>query len=52
MVLATDMTKHFEHVSKFNNMAGKATIFRDEDNLSIEVSYVFFSSIYDENKMV
>lgn len=30
MVLATDMTKHFEHVSKFVNMLDKCSMTREE----------------------
>lgn len=36
MVLATDMTKHFEHLSKFVNMATKQPTLKDEDNISID----------------
>ncbi|CAL4086338.1 unnamed protein product, partial [Meganyctiphanes norvegica] len=36
MVLATDMTKHFEHLSKFVNMATKQPMLKDEDNASLD----------------
>lgn len=37
MVLATDMTKHFEHLSKFVNMAGSSkTPVKDDDTSSLD----------------
>lgn len=43
MVLATDMTKHFEHLSKFVNMSGNSkTPVKDDDAASLDVSVPTF----------
>ena len=41
MVLATDMTKHFEHLSKFVNMVDKCSMTKDETD-QYEVALIYF----------
>lgn len=47
MVLATDMSKHFEHVSKFVNGINKAVLRVDTE--SNGVSLASFTTVYLEN---
>lgn len=52
MVLATDMTKHFEHLSKFVNMSGNSKIPVKDDVASYDVSIYSHNNICHCNRII
>ena len=44
MVLATEMTKHFEHLSKFVNIFAKPSHRDDDASNDVSIAFTLFSS--------